>query len=471
MPARPGDFVFRFDQGYVSPMEQPSPATATFRDVYTVSRLNREAKTILEGSFPPIWIEGEISNLSRPASGHVYFSLKDAQAQVRCAFFRQYQRLLGITLKDGLHALLRARVSLYEGRGDYQIIVEYLEEAGEGALRRAFDALKERLAREGLFDVAHKQPLPRLPGRIGIVTSPSGAVLHDIVTTLRRRFPAIAVLVYPVPVQGEGAAEKIAAAIRLAGERRDCDALILARGGGSLEDLWPFNEETVARAIYACPLPVVSGVGHETDFTIADMVADVRAPTPTAAAEVLSPDQQEWLAQFARLEGRLAALMRGRLRSQSQHLDWLGARVVHPRHRIALLQQQLGALSRRLALAQRARLQRARSQWQATAARLQRHSPLPRLHALALANRHFHARLAAGMKHRLERAGARLRQVMQTLHALSPLATLERGYAIVQRPEAGAVVTDAAAVKAGDRVQARLARGYLDCLVEKTREK
>ncbi len=452
-------------------MKQASPATATLRDIYTVSRLNREAKAILEGSFPPIWIEGEISNLSRPASGHVYFSLKDAQAQVRCAFFRQYQRLLGITLKDGLHVLLRARVSLYEGRGDYQIIVEHLEEAGEGALRRAFDALKERLAREGLFDVAHKQPLPRLPNRIGIVTSPSGAVLHDIVTTLRRRFPAIAVLVYPVPVQGEGAAEKIAAALRRAGERRDCDALILARGGGSLEDLWPFNEEIVARAIYACPIPVVSGVGHETDFTIADMVADARAPTPTAAAEMLSPDQQEWLAQYARIEGRLVTLMRGRLRNQSQHLDWLGSRLVHPRNRIALLQQQLGALSRRLSLAQLARLHRARSQWQEATARLHRHSPLPRLHALTLANRHFRVRLEAGMKRRLERAEARLRQVMQTLHALSPLATLERGYAIVQRPDTGAVVTDVAAVRPGDRVKTRLARGYLECLVEKTREK
>jgi exodeoxyribonuclease VII large subunit len=451
-------------------MEKVSPSTAAYRDIYTVSRLNREAKTILEGGFPPIWIEGELSNLSRPASGHVYFSLKDAQAQVRCAFFRQYQRLLGVTLKDGLHVLLRARVSLYEGRGDYQIIVEYLEEAGEGALRRAFDALKERLASEGLFDVAHKQPLPRLPHRIGIITSPSGAVLHDIVTTLRRRFPAIAVLVYPVPVQGEGAAEKIAAALRLAGERRECDALILARGGGSLEDLWPFNEEIVARAIYACPLPIVSGVGHETDFTIADMVADVRAPTPTAAAEVLSPDQQEWLAQFARLESRLVMLVRGRLRSQSQHLDWLGSRVVHPRHRITLLQQQLHAFSRRLALAQLARLHQARSQWQEATARLQRHSPLPRLHTMTFASRHFHMRLVAGMKRRLERAEARLRQVMQTLHALSPLATLERGYAIVQRPDTGKVVTDAAAVKGGDRVQARLARGYLDCLVEKTRE-
>ncbi len=451
-------------------MEQPSPAATSFRDIYTVARLNREAKTILEGSFPPLWIEGEISNLSRPASGHVYFSLKDAQAQVRCAFFRQYQRLLGIALKDGLHVLLRARVSLYEGRGDYQIIVEYLEEAGAGALRRAFDALKERLAREGLFDAAHKQPLPRLPNRIGIITSPSGAVLHDIVTTLRRRFPAIAVLVYPVPVQGEGAAEKIAAALRLAGARRDCDALILARGGGSLEDLWPFNEEIVARAIHACPLPIVSGVGHETDFTIADMAADARAPTPTAAAEMLSPDQQEWLAQFARIEARLIAVMRDRLRNRSQHLDWLGARLVHPRNRIALLQQRLTALARGLHLAQIAHLRRAHSEWQAATARLLRQTPLPRLRALALDNRHLYARLVTAMNRSRERAEARLRQVMQTMHALSPLATLERGYAIVQRPDTGVVIADAASVKAGDRVQARLARGSLDCIVEKTRE-
>ncbi|MGE5241377.1 MAG: exodeoxyribonuclease VII large subunit, partial [Bacteroidota bacterium] len=295
-------------------MEQLSATATPVRDIYTVARLNREARAMLEGGFPPLWIEGEISNLSRPASGHLYFSLKDAQAQVRCAFFRQYQRTRGAALKDGLHVLARARVSLYEGRGDFQLIVEYLEEAGEGALRRAFDALKLRLAQEGLFDAAHKKPLPRLPRRVGIITSTSGAVLHDILTTLKRRFPAIAILVHPVPVQGEGAAERIAAAIRVAGQRRDCDALILARGGGSLEDLWPFNEEIVARAIHACPVPIVSGVGHETDFTIADMAADARAPTPTAAAEMLSPDQQEWLAQFARLENRLVTAMRGHLR-------------------------------------------------------------------------------------------------------------------------------------------------------------
>ena len=449
-------------------MEQNPPATTQLRDVYTVSRLNREAKVLLEGSFPPIWIEGEISNLSRPASGHVYFSLKDAQAQVRCAFFRQHQRLLGISLKDGLHVLARARVSLYEGRGDYQIIIEYLEEAGEGALRRAFDALKQRLLQEGLFDVAHKKSLPRLPRRLGIITSPTGAVLHDILTTLRRRFPGITVLVFPVPVQGEGAAEKIAGAIRLAGEHGDCDALILARGGGSLEDLWSFNEESVARAIYACPIPIVCGVGHETDFTIADMVADARAPTPTAAAEMLSPDQQEWLAQFARFEARLLTGMQGHLRSRQQHLDWLGARLVHPRNRITLLQQSLKALAQRLYLAQTTNLRHARSGLRAMIALLLQHTPQPRLQALELNNRHLYSRLATGMNRRLELADSRLRQLMQHLHTLSPLATLERGYAIVQRQDNGAIVMDARKIKPGERVQARLARGQLDCLVEKS---
>ena len=451
-------------------MEQLPLAATSLRDVYTVSRLNREAKAVLEGGFPPIWIEGELSNLSRPASGHVYFSLKDAQAQVRCAFFRQHQRLLGITLKDGLHVLARARVSLYEGRGDYQLIIEYLEEAGEGALRRAFDALKQRLLQEGLFDVAHKKPLPRLPRRLGIITSPSGAVLHDILTTLRRRFPGIAVLVYPVPVQGEGAVEKIAGMIRLAGQRGDCDALILARGGGSLEDLWAFNEEAVARAIYACPIPLVSGVGHETDFTIADMVADARAPTPTAAAEMLSPDQQEWLTQFARLEARLFTGMQGRLRSRQQHLDWLSARLVHPRNRIAMLQQSLKTLAQRLYLAQTGSLRHAHLALRAMVARLHQHTPHPRVHALMLDNRHLHSRLLVAIKRRLELAESRLRQHMQTLHTLSPLATLERGYAIVQRLDTGALVTDAGKVRTGERVRARLARGQLDCLVEKTHE-
>lgn len=440
------------------------------RDIYTVSRLNREAKLLLEGGFPSIWVEGEISKPAFPPSGHVYFSLKDSQAVVRCALFRGSLRLSGAPPRDGMHVLARVRVSLYEGRGEFQLIVEHLEEAGEGALRRAFDQLKQRLAQEGLFDAAHKKPLPRLPRRIGLVTSASGAVLHDIVTTLKRRFPAIGVLLYPVPVQGAGAAEKIAAAIQLAGKRRDCDALIVARGGGSLEDLWAFNEEIVARAIYACPLPIVSAIGHETDITIADFVADARAPTPTAAAELLSPDWREWDAAFRRLAQRAAQRVRARLQQAAQHLDWLDARVVHPRHRIEMLRQRLHGLVLRLRLAQTARHRVLRGRLTELSTRLHRLSPALRVHAQWLQHRHLQQRLNTAARYLLETGRTRLRQLAQTLHALSPLATLDRGYAIV-RAENGAVLRAAGAARPGERVQAQLARGTLDCRVEKIHER
>jgi exodeoxyribonuclease VII large subunit len=451
-------------------MEEFRPTASPFRDVYTISRLNHEAKALLEDSFPMLWVEGEISNLARPASGHVYFSLKDNQAQIRCALFSRQARLLTTAPRDGMQVLVRARVTLYEGRGEFQLIVEHLEDAGEGALRRAFEALKQRLAKEGLFDAVHKKPLPRLPRRIGIITSPSGAVLHDILTTLKRRFPAIPVLVYPVPVQGEGAAEKIVAAIQLAGQRRDCDALILARGGGSLEDLWSFNEEIVARAIAACPIPLVCGIGHETDFTIADLVADARAPTPTAAAEMLSPHQEEWLAQFVRTESRLVKALRDGLRNRSQHLDWLGARLVHPRNRIELVQHRLTALMQRLALAQTARLRQARADYLAVSGRLRQQTPQPRLQALQIECRHAFERLVAGMRRELDRAGMRTQQAVHSLNALSPLATLERGYTIITRADTGTVVTDARTINPGDRIKAKLSRGRIDCLVEKTHD-
>ena len=405
-------------------MNQPPISSALERNVYSVSRLNREAKALLEDRFPLLWVEGELSNLARPASGHLYFSLKDAHAQVRCAWFRGNQRALSALPKDGMQVLVRARVSLYEGRGDYQLIVESLEEAGEGALRRAFELLKNRLAVEGLFDNAHKKPLPRLPKRIGIITSPSGAVLHDILTTLKRRFPAIPVLLHPVPVQGDGAAEKIAAMLRLAGKRRDCDVLILARGGGSLEDLWAFNEEIVARAIHACPIPVVCGVGHETDFTIADFVADARAATPTAAAEMLSPNQSDWLATLGDMERRLRRQLRDRLLSVSQQLDTLNARLL-------------------------------------------RHNPQAFLREQGLRNRHLRAQLANAMRRLLERGQERLARATQALDTLSPLATLARGYAILEQLPNGAVVRDASALRPGDAVRARLAQGVLDCRVEK----
>jgi len=455
-------------------MTQPgfdfTPAAPPPRDIYTVSRLNREAKLLLEGSFPSLWIEGEISKPAFPPSGHVYFSLKDSQAVIRCALFRGAQRVAGVQPRDGMHVLARVRVSLYEGRGEFQLIVEYLEEAGEGALRRAFEQLKQRLAQEGLFDAAHKRPLPRLPRRIGLVTSASGAVLHDIVTTLKRRFPAIAVLLYPVPVQGAGAAEKIAVAIQLAGKRRDCDALIVARGGGSLEDLWAFNEEVVARAIYACPLPIVSAVGHETDITIADFVADARAPTPTAAAELLSPDWREWDAAFRQLALRAARQMQTRLQQTAQHLDWLSARLVHPRNRIELLRQRLHGLMLRLRLAHTARYRTLHESLAELSTRLHRLSPAPRLQAQLLQHQHLQQRLNTATRRTFEMARERLQHLALTLNALSPLATLDRGYAIVRSADTSAVLRDARAVKQGERVRAQLAHGSLDCLVEKTHE-
>ncbi len=442
-------------------------ASTAERDVYSISRLNREAKALLEGQFPLLWIEGEISNLARPASGHLYFSLKDSQAQIRCALFKGSQRGLGCVPKDGMQVLVRARVSLYEGRGEFQLIVETLEEAGEGALRRAFEILKNRLAAEGLFDPVHKKPLPTLPKRIGIITSPTGAALRDVLTTLRRRFPAIGVLVYPVPVQGEGAAEKIAAAIRLAGERRDCDALILARGGGSLEDLWSFNEEVVARAVYACPLPLVCGVGHETDFSIADWVADARAPTPTAAAEMLSPNQDEWLAQFVYLETRLLRLMGDHISARQQRLDWLSGRIVHPRERIARLQQRLADLTKRMRLAQVATQRMANTRWQALTARLYRRHPEIALREWRLRFQHMQTLLTTGMRQNLQRQQQRVQLGVHRLDALSPLATLQRGYAIVRRADNNLIVRNTRDILPGERLQARLAQGSLLCVVDK----
>jgi exodeoxyribonuclease VII large subunit len=439
------------------------------RDVFSVSRLNREAKALLEGSFPLLWVEGELSNLSRPASGHLYFTLKDTQAQVRCALFRGSQRNVSVAPKDGMQVLVRARVSLYEGRGDYQLIVESLEEAGEGALRRAYEQLRNRLSQEGLFDSARKKLLPRLPRRIGILTSPSGAVLHDILTTLKRRFPAIPVLLHPVPVQGEGAAEKIAAMIQLAGQRHDCDVLILARGGGSLEDLWAFNEEVVARAIHTCPIPIVCGVGHETDVTIADFVADARAPTPTAAAEMLSPNQSDWQLAVEQKQQRLVRLLRDRLRTVQQQLDYLSTRLVHPRERLVRLNERLRILGTRLRLAQFHFRERVAHTLFSLHTRLLRRNPQTQLREYQLRSRYLHTQLAHAMRRVLDHTQEQVAHTVQTLDALSPLATLARGYAILENPITGVVVRMAGEVQPGDLVRARLARGLLDCRVEKVR--
>lgn len=447
-----------------------SPTASPPREVYTISRLNREARALLEGHFPLMWIEGEISNLSRPASGHLYFSLKDPFAQVRCAMFKMRGMHLTFRPADGMQVLVRARLSLYEPRGDYQLIVEHMEEAGDGALRRAFEQLKQRLLAEGLFESARKRSLPVLPHCIGVITSPTGAAIHDILTVLRRRFPAIPVIVYPVPVQGAGAAAQIAAMIRKAGDRADCDVLIVGRGGGSLEDLWPFNEEVVARAIVASPIPVMSAVGHEVDVTIADFAADQRAPTPSAAAEMIVPDRQEWLLRTDRLTGRLAQAMKHRLRHRRQTVEHLAKRIRHPGRRLYDIAQRLDELEGRLTNANRMLLRHRTAHLAHLSARLHNRTPQHLLQRLAARHAELHGRLQRAITQRLERSAQQLAGIAGQLDAVSPLATLARGYAIVEHFPEGGVIRRYSDVAAGERVSARLGQGRLICRVEESHE-
>jgi exodeoxyribonuclease VII large subunit len=448
-------------------MPNPSPpAAAPQRDIYSVSRLNREARALLEGNFPLLWLEGEISNLTRPRSGHLYFTLKDEFAQVRGAMFRMRATNITFTPRDGMQILARVRVSLYEPRGDYQLVVDHMEEAGDGALRRAFDALKQRLLQEGLFEEGRKRPLPSLPRTIGVVTSPSGAAIRDILTVLQRRFPAIRVVIYPVAVQGVGAGREIAEAIRLAGRRQECEVLIVGRGGGSLEDLWPFNEESVARAIHDSPIPVVSAVGHEVDVTIADFVADMRAATPSAAAELLSPDASQLSVGVAALLQRLQRAVRRGEQRHRHRLEGLSQRLRHPGQRLQQIAQRLDELEWRLGHARRHQLRHHQTRLAGLQSRLQRHTPQHRLARLQARHQSLHARLQRAMQERLTGGRGRLALQARTLEAVSPLATLHRGYAIVTREADGAVLEQSTQVEPGARVRARLASGELLCRVE-----
>jgi len=357
-------------------------------------------------------------------------------------------------------------VSLYEARGEFQVVIDHLEEAGEGALRRRFEELKQKLQAEGLFDERHKQPLPAMPKRIGVITSPTGAAIRDILHVLKRRFPAIPVLIYPVPVQGEAAPREIAQAIRLAGARADCDVLIVARGGGSLEDLWAFNDEGVARAIFDCPIPVVSGVGHEVDFTIADFVADERAPTPSGAAERVVPDRAEWLRRIETTGTRVVHAMRRKLAESRALLtaQEKGLARNHPGARLREHAQRLDELEGRLTHAARTRIDRARSRLASAGALLARASPAIRVAALRLRLEASRRALLAAGRNGLNAPRSRLDLAMRTLHAVSPLATLDRGYAIVT-DGGGHVLQDAAAAAVGDAIGARLARGSLTARV------
>lgn len=436
--------------------------------IYTVSQLNRETGQLLGEHFLSIFVEGEISNLSTPSSGHCYFSLKDASAQVRCAMFRGYQRKQPFKPENGKQVVVKAQVSLYEPRGDYQLIVECIEEAGNGVLRRAFDELKLKLSEEGLFSSAHKKNLPTLPKTIGVITSPSGAAIRDILTVLRRRFAAVPVIIYPVAVQGENAKYEISNAIGTANTLKQCDVLILARGGGSLEDLWAFNEEMVARAIYASQIPVISGVGHETDVTIADFVADLRAATPSAAAEHATPDQQQWLHKFNELEVRQHQHIQRLLRQQQQKIDWLTGRLQqqHPKQKLTRNQQRLDGLAIRLKKAVQLSLARNQHIIETTIARLWQRSPMPTLRRNRQQQTYLSERLISAANTRLKHKSQRLLSASQTLHALSPLATLSRGYALVTGQASGKIIRATDQLKIGDRVITQLAKGHFTSQVK-----
>jgi len=424
---------------------------------------------LLERGFGSLWLEAELSNLARPSSGHWYFSLKDAAAQVRCAMFRQRNMLCSFSPRDGQKVLVRARIGLYEPRGEFQLVVDHMEDAGLGALKRQFEELSAKLKQEGLFAAERKRLLPSLPRRIGIITSPTGAAVRDILHVLARRFPAAAVLIYPVAVQGAQAAPEIVAALKLAGRRAECDVLILARGGGSLEDLWAFNDEGLARAIVASPIPVITGVGHEIDFTIADFAADVRAPTPSAAAELVVPDGQEWLNSFVRLGARLQRGLRRRLEEHAERLRWLMGRaaLVSPAARLGAHAQQLDELEQSLQRAMRRRLQERRERLRWLTGRAALVNPATRLAQQQLRLENLAERLRRGWQNAHSARRERLLPLVRTLSAVSPLATLERGYAIVS-VEGGAILRNAADADPGTIIEARLAQGRLRARVEGT---
>ena len=439
------------------------------RQILSVSELNDISRRLLEGALTDIWVEGEISNFASPTSGHWYFTLKDRNAQLRCAMFRNRNLRVGQRPKNGDQMLVRGSASIYGARGDYQLIAEHMEPAGLGALQRALDALKKTLAAEGLFAEEHKRALPALPRHLGIITSATGAALRDILTVLRRRHPGLLVTLFPVVVQGDDAAAQLSAAVKRANAVASrltpvLDVLIIGRGGGSLEDLFAFNDETLARAIFASELPIISAVGHETDFSISDLVADVRAPTPSAAAEILSPDRAQLLTDVARLERRLVQQMQRRITVDRQQVAGVAKRLRHPGSRLRDQVQRLDELESRLrtAIRQQLRYERqrlARAMSVILGANPQR-SVTQHQHQLQVLKR----RMDRAMRLHLSRRRERLQASSQLLDSVSPLATLSRGYAIVRDP-AGQVLRSSQQVRVGDQIKTTLHEGELDCTV------
>jgi len=434
----------------------------------SISQLNRQSRELLEGHLGQVWVEGEISNFLRAASGHCYFSLKDSKAQIRCALFKGRSRYLSCRPKNGIQVLARGKISLYEPRGDYQFIVEQLEEVGSGLLQRKFEALKTALQAEGLFAAEKKQVIPRFPTRLGVITSSKGAALHDVLHVLKRRYPSLPVIIYPCAVQGKTAATEIVTALQLAQQRAECDLLLLVRGGGSLEDLWPFNEEIVAEALFACSLPIISGIGHEIDFTISDFVADLRAPTPSAAAELATPDQQELQQQLQHRQQRLLQLITQKQSEAKNRLTHLQQRLQlrHPKQQIQRQTQQLDQLATRLIRGVKQHLQQQQGHLFQLSERLSSHSPHKKLQQQRQALGQLQQRLHKAQTKQLQQQRLKLSALGRTLHAVSPLATLGRGYSVTRSLESKNIVHDSATLSIGEQIETQFAQGKVVSRVE-----
>ncbi len=443
---------------HTTPTPQPPEA-----QVLSVSELNSQARRLLEISFHNIRVEGEISSLARPSSGHWYFTLKDERAQIRCAMFRNRNQSLRFVPSEGMLVQIRGRVSLYENRGDYQLIIDHMEEAGNGALQKAFEQLKKKLAQEGLFDSERKRKLPAYPKHIGVITSPTGAAIRDILSVLERRAPFIPVTVIPSPVQGNEATGQLIQALNTA-SKADIDVIILSRGGGSLEDLWPFNEEALARAIAKHPVPVVSAVGHEIDFTIADFVADYRAPTPSAAAEILSPDRKTLLERVNLLNRKLTTMTLHKLQMAQHQLHSIGKRLRHPGDQLREHSQRLDDLEIRMQQALRLQLERKKADLQRHHNKLVQRSPTAKLEQIKLQIAHFEETLHNQINRKLENQQQKLQNLSGQLHLVSPLSTMARGYSITQKQ--GQIISRVDQLQPGNQIILRLHKGSADCTVD-----
>lgn len=437
-------------------------------DIYSVSRLNSEVRLTLELQFQTLWLQGEVSNFVAAASGHWYFSLKDSAAQVKCAMFKMANRNSSFRPQNGQQVLIRARISVYEPRGEYQLLAEFIESAGAGLLKQQFEQLKAKLQAEGLFDPARKKLLPAQVQRVGVITSPTGAAVRDIVTVLNRRAPGIEVVIYPSQVQGETAAAQLRNMLSSAIRRNEVDVLIIGRGGGSLEDLWCFNDEALCRAVAACPIPIVSAVGHEIDFALTDFVADVRAPTPSAAAELVSPDQSHLLDRILQLKNRLLQAQRSRLQHAAPKLLNLSQRLLalHPKRRLQQQQQRLDELQLRLTASAKRAMQSAQQQQLYLDKSLRQLSPAKTLLAHTQHINQLERRLVNAQQLQLKQSKQQLAQLSSQLNTVSPLATLARGYSITF-DDTQQVLTSSTQLKAGDKVAIKLAEGGFDAEVIK----